>query len=355
MSEPQNTEPKAQDQTSPGPQVNSKFILGLFLVWVLAPLGVWSAFSAHEPRCEDAEVFWNGDMPTGAGPVSGVILGSSVMGMDLDVYALAEATGSVWQRVARHAIEQASIPASYPRMLAYSDAKPGLATLVLEVSPSLFDQTGCARPELNGLPMRLTWAAAAGRMLANDAALAPAVAMGWLPHRWIMTSGRRSDIVSHLKRPKHALQLLTDLPNFLSGRRPPSRWKGESAPELTPERALRRREFLLGGPLDSWVPVVSEVCIATLGCVITEAHADQTVLVVPPLRAAMQAAFPDGYLKKVTAAAHAVAARAGHTAVLDATDRFKDEEDVHFSDFDHLNETGAAAFTADVLATLGRY
>lgn len=354
MSEPNPPDPTTAASSPPSLDVAAKFLLGLFLVLGVGPLLVWAAFSAHEPRCEDAEVFWTGDLPTGAGPVGGVILGSSSMGMDLDVYALSHATGSAWQRIARHAIEQSSVPASYPRMLSSSDATPGLATLILEVSPSLFDQTSCARPELAGLPMRLAWAPAARRMLGDDAELTPAIAMGWLPHRWIMTSGRRSDIISHLKRPAHAVQLLTDLPNFLSGRRPPSRWKGEAAPELTPERALRRREFLLGGPLNTWVPVVSDACMGTLERVITEAHADQTVLIIPPLRAVLQATFPDGYLTKLTDAAHAVAARTDHTVVLDAKDRFKEDEDRNFLDFDHLNETGTAAFTADVLTLLRR-
>lgn len=328
------------------------FVAGLATTIVLAPLLVWAAFSAHEPRCEDGGVFWNGDLPTGDGAVSGVILGSSSMGLDVDVYALAAATGAPWQRVARHAIEQASIPASYPRMLASSDARPGMDALVVEVSPSLFDTTGCARPPLDGVAMEPGWALAAREMLGEDAALAPALAMELLPHRWIMTSGRRSDLVSHLKRPAHALKLVTDLPGLLEGRKPPARWRGEPAPDITPERAWKRRAFLLGAPIERFEPTVSAACTATLSRVIAAADARRTVLVLPPLRATLQQTFPAGYLDAVRASATQLAAASPRTRVLDAIDRFTADESTNFLDFDHLNATGAAAFTADLARAL---
>jgi hypothetical protein len=326
----------------------------LFAV-VIVPLFVWAAFSAHEASCPDAEAFWDGDLPTASGPVGGVILGSSRMGMDIDIYALAKETGLVWQRVARHAIEQASIPRSYPRMLGSTDAEPGMKRLIVEVSPLMFDEVGCARPELPGIPLRLPWWSAARKMLGSDAELAPDVAMGWLPHRWLMTSGRRHDIVEHLKKPAHLLSMVGDLPGILHGFSPPARWGGEVPPDLTPERAWRRRQFLFGAPIEGFVPTVNAACVATLAQVVEAAHAERTLLVIPPLRKLMKDTLPADYLAAVRAMADDVASHAsGRVTVLDATDRFADAEDPRFSDFDHLAEPGAAALTPAIAAALAR-
>lgn len=329
------------------------FFGGILLAVIGIPIVVWAAFSAHEPVCEDAEAFWTGDLPTGPGPIGGVILGSSRMGMDLDVHALAARTDRVWLRVARHAVEQASIPRSYPRLLASTPASPGLSRLILEVSPLMFDEVGCARPELTGIPMQAHWLPTARRMLGDDAELAPDVAMGWLPHRWLMTSGRRRDLIDHAKRPGHALRLITDFPRVFLGFSAPARWAGEIVPDLTMERVLRRRGFLLGAPLETFVPRVNAECVAVLQRVIAGARAERTLLVIPPLRALMKGTLPAGYLTELRAAADAVAASSPGATVLDATDRFADAEEAHFSDFDHLGEAGAAAWTEDVAAALG--
>ncbi|MES2637895.1 MAG: hypothetical protein V4850_00370 [Myxococcota bacterium] len=319
---------------------------GLAAVLLVAPVAVWAAFSAHEPHCEDSDAFWNGDLPTGPGAVEGVILGSSQMGLDLDVYALAEASGHPWVRVARHAVEQASIPRTYPRMLASSAASPGLAHLVIEVSPLLFDTVACGRPELDGVPMRAGWWSSARHMLGPDAELAPEVAMGWLPHRWIMTSGRRRDLVDHAKRPGHALRLVADLPGIAQGFAPPARWEGEPIPDLTAERIDKRRRFLLGGPLESYVPEVSDLCLGVLERTIEGAGAGRTVLVLPPVRARLRDAVPATVRTDLRASVQAIASRA-HTPVVvwDATDTFADREDVAFTDFDHLSAEGAGVFT----------
>lgn len=319
---------------------------GLALVLFVAPIGVWAAFSAHEPRCEDSDAFWNGDLPTGPGAVEGVILGSSQMGLDLDVYALAEASGHPWVRVARHAVEQASIPRTFPRMLASTPASAGLDHLVIEVSPLLFDTVGCGRPELDGVPMRAGWWSAARHMLGPDAELAPEVAMGWLPHRWIMTSGRRRDLVDHAKRPAHAARLVADLPAIAEGFSPPARWEGEPIPDLTPERIDKRRRFLLGAPLETYVPTVSALCLGVLERTIEGARAGRTVVVIPPVRARMRDAIPATFRAELRASVEAVATRA-RTPVLvwDATDTFADREAAAFTDFDHLSAEGAGEFT----------
>ncbi len=330
---------------SPG-RALAAWLGGLALVLIVAPIAVWAAFSAHEPHCEDSDAFWNGDLPTGPGVVDGVVLGSSQMGLDVDVHALAEGTGHPWVRVARHAVEQSSIPRTYPRMLASTPASPGLAHLVVEVSPLLFDATACGRPELDGVPMRVGWWSAARRMLGPDEELAPDVAMGWLPHRWIMTSGRRRDLVDHAKRPGHALRLLADLPGVLHGFAPPARWEGEAIPDLTVERIEKRRRFLLGGPLDTYVPTVSDVCVDVLERTVAGARAGRTVLVLPPVRARMRDAIPAPLRADLRAAVEGIAARAPTSVVVwDATDAFSAEEEVAFTDFDHLSEAGAKRFT----------
>jgi hypothetical protein len=325
-------------------------VAGVALVLVAAPIAAVAAFSAHEPRCAESEAFWLGDLPTGPGVVDGVVLGSSQMGLDVDVHALAAATGHPWVRVARHAVEQASIPRTFPRMLASTPASPGLRHLVLEVSPLLFDEVGCARPELEGVPLRAGWWSAARAMLGPDAELAPDVAMGLLPHRLIMTSGRRRDLVDHLKSPGEALALVRDLPHLADGFSPPSRWEGEPVPELSAERIEKRRRFLFGGPLDRYVAAPSKECLATLSRVIDAADAERTVLVIPPVRAMMRDAIPAGYRAALRREVDALAGP--RVVVWDATDRFADREAEAFTDFDHLSAAGAALFTADLAERL---
>ncbi len=363
-----------------------RFVAGLLASMVVAPGLVWAAFSAHEPHCAEAEAFWNGDRPAGEGPVEGVILGSSRMGFGLDTVQLADATGHAWQRVARHAIVTASVPASYPWMLATTDASPGAAggrmgprrprfgggvaegggppsapessrvtlrALVVEVSPLMMDATSCGRPVLPNVPVEAHWWGPAREALGPDAAIAPAVAMGWLPHRWVMTSGRRHDILEHVKKPAHALALLTDLPGVLHGFEAPARWHGPEVPDLDDARIRSRREFLLGGSLDTFVPHPNVACLATLRETIAMGRAQQTVLVMPPLRARMRDSLPAPYREELRAAVSALAADAPFpTRFLDATDRFADAEDASFTDFDHLSADGAQVWTRELAAIL---
>ena len=329
------------------------WVAGVVLVLVVAPVVAVAAFSAHEPTCPESEAFWLGDLPTGPGEAQGVVLGSSQMGLDLDIHALAAATGHPWVRTARHAVEHASIPSTYPRMLASTPASPGLDHLVLEVSPLLFDTVGCSRDPLHGIPMRTQWWGAARAMLGPDAELAPEVAMGWLPHRWVMTSGRRRDIVDHLTNPSEARALLLDLPKVFGPFAPPARWEGEPVPELSAERIEKRRRFLFGAPLDRYEPTPSAECLATLSRVVDAADAERTVLLLPPLRAAMRDAVPAALRVDLRAAVDAIAAaRPGRVVVFDATDRFVDAEAASFTDFDHLSAAGATVLTADVAARL---
>lgn len=323
------------------------------LVLVVAPVLTWVAFAAHEPQCADSDAFWDGDLATGPGEVRGVILGSSQMGLDLDVYALAAGTGHPWQRVARHAVEQASIPATFPRMLASTEARPGMDHLVVEMSPLLFDTVGCARPELDGVPMQVHWYRTAREMLGDEAELVPSLAMDWLPHRTIMTSGRRRDLVDHLTRPKEALAVLRDLPRALDGFHPPARWEGEPVPELTLERVQKRRKFLLGGPLESWKPEVSERCLAVLKHTLAGAAAGHAVIILPPMRQMMRDDIDPGYRSALRAAAEKVATEAvTPVRVLDGTDLYADREAEMFTDFDHLSAAGAADFSQRVLEAL---
>lgn len=322
------------------------WLVGVAVVLVAAPLAIVAAFRAHEPNCPEAEAFWLGDLPTAPGKVEGVVLGSSQMGLDVDVHALTAATGHPWVRVARHAVEHASIPRTYPRMLGSTSASPGLAHLVIEVSPLLFDQVGCARDELDGIPLQPQWWGAARAALGADAELAPQVAMGWLPHRAIMTAGRRRDLVDHAKHPAEALALLRDLPRVFSGFTPPARWEGEPVPDLTPERIEKRRRFLFGGPLDRYVPEPSAACLATVGTLLDAARPERALLVLPPLRGVMRDAIPADYRAELRSAVDRLAAAHEGVVVLDATDAFADREDVAFTDFDHLSAAGATDFTA---------
>ena len=266
---------------------------------------------------------------------------------------LFQSTGHAWQRVARHAVEQASIPATFPRMLASTDASPGMDHLVVEMSPLLFDTVGCARPELEGVAMQPHWYRTARAMLGPDEALIPAMAMDLLPHRWIMTSGRRRDLFDHLTRPSEALAVLRDLPRVVDGFHPPARWEGEPVPELTLERVRKRRTFLLGGPLEAWKPVVSDRCVETLGRTIAGARPGHTVIVLPPMRAMMRDDIDAGYRAALRETAEKVAKEAATPVrVLDGTDFYADREAEMFTDFDHLSATGAADFSKRVLAAL---
>jgi hypothetical protein len=307
-----------------------------------------AAFAAHEPACPHAENFWNGDLPYGEGEVRGVLLGSSRIGTDVDVHALADATGFAWQRIARHSVQQASIAASYPRMLGASSARPGLDVLVVEVSPLLYDATGCARPELANLPLEPQWWGPLREVLGDDAALLPSIAMTYLPHRWPMSSGRRSDIVTHARDPGHALALLTDLPGARHGFEAPRRWAGEPSPDLDEERLRRRREFLLGGSLDTFVPSTNAECLQTLESMIVAARPRRTLLVLPPMRTRFTRAVPTELHAALDGALAELATRLPGVEVWDASSRFEAEEDVRFLDFDHLSEAGAERFTAEL-------
>jgi hypothetical protein len=321
----------------------------------VGPVLTWLAFAAHEPTCVEAEAFWLGDLPTSDGEVEGVILGSSQAGLGFDVYALDAATGHPWVRVARHAIEQSSVPRTFPRMLASTAASPGLQHLVVETSPYLFDQVSCGRPELEGVPLRASWWSAAREMLGPDAELAPDVAMGWLPHRWLMTSGRRRDLVTHVKNPREGLQVLLDSPRMLHGFSPPSRWVGEPVPDLTEERMMNRRKFLLGAPLDRYVPEVNAECVAILETLVRVARPGRTVFVMPPVRAAMRDSIPADYRAALRAALEGVAQRAATPVVVyDATSEFEGMESESFMDFDHLSAGGAAELTGRVAERLVR-
>lgn len=346
-------QPEPASAPAPAPPSAVHFVAGLLLALLVAPLAIFAAMAAHEPNCATNESFWNGDRPTGPGPVEGLILGTSHMGMDLDVHALAAATGATWQRIARHAVEEASLPATYPRLLAASDARAGMKWLVIEGSPLIFDKAGCGRPELQGVPMRASWMPEARAMLGPDAELVPEVALGWLPHRWLMTAGRRHDLALHAKDPAHLVEVLRDAPGAVSGPHAPARWRNERIPDLTTERVRHRRRYLLGTSLDAFVPEVHAGCVATLETVIATAAAERTVVLVPPLRPEMRDTLPAGYRAAFLAAMDAVAARAPvPTVVVDATDRFAGTEDAHFADFDHLDARGATALTDDLVAAL---
>ena len=232
-------------------------------------------------------------------------------------------------------------------MLASTPAAQGLDHLVLEVSPLLFDEVACARPELDGVPLRAGWWGPARAMLGPDAELAPAVAMGWLPHRWLMTTGRRRDLVDLLTNPAEALALVRDLPGVFEGFSPPARWEGEAVPELSDARIEKRRRFLFGGDLAGYVAKPSATCLTTVEGVIAAARPGRTVLVIPPVRARMRDAIPADYRAALRAEVEALAGRAATPVVVwDATDAFADREAAAFTDFDHLSAAGAADFTA---------
>ena len=314
---------------------------------VALPLGLWWTLSVHEGHCAWGEAFWTGDVPAGTGPVRGLLLGSSRMGADVDLVQLAEGTGHAWQRVARHTLSGNALPPSYPALLASAAAGPGMDVLVVEVSPLLFDQTSCARPAMPAMAMAPRWFGPAGTMGLEGRP--SALAMSLLPHRWLAGSGRRHDIVEHMKHPGHLLGALGDLRH--GGRQVLARWPGEAAPVLTAENARNRREFLLGGKLDTWIPSVNEMCVATLERVVRAAQAQRAFLVILPMRPSLRETIEPEYEAAARLALREAASRLPRAALLDFSTRY-DRDEANFNDFDHLTPTGAAAFTTELVELL---
>ena len=300
--------------------------------------------SVHEPYCPWGEAFWDGDLAVGSGPVRGLLLGSSRTGADIDLEQLSAGTDFSWQRIARHTLTGNALPPSYPELLALSDASPGLDVLYIEVSPLLFDEVSCARPPIPHVAMQPWWFRAAGTMGVENRP--SALAMSILPHRWLAGSGRRHDLVDHLKDPGHLLGALGDLRHGTRGRI--ARWPGEPAPPLTPENARNRREFLLGGKLATWRPAVNPVCLATLARVVEGAAAQRTFLVMLPMRPMLRETVEPAYWDAARTAFRELARRLPRTALLDTSDRF-DGEESSFNDFDHLTAAGADAYTKDLV------
>ncbi len=321
-----------------------QFVAGLGVVLVGAPLAAWWALSVHEPHCAWGEAFWNGDLPAGEGPVRGLLLGSSRTGADVDIVQLAEGTGFAWQRVARHTLAGNALPPTYPALLASSDAAPGLDVLFVEVAPLLFDAVSCGRPPIPHVAMQPQWVGPAGEMGLEGRP--SALAMTLLPHRWLAGSGRRHDLVQHLKSPGHLASVVTDLKR--GGRDVIPRWPGEPAPELTEANALRRREFLLGRPLEQWRPEVAGECVAAVERVVRAARAERTFLVILPMRPMLRATVEPEYEAAARLALREAAGRLERTALLDLSARY-DADPAHFNDFDHLTAEGAAAFTAELV------
>ncbi len=334
-----------------------RLLLGLAATLVGLPVAVWLAFSAHEPTCPEQEAFWNGDRPVvpddGEGhDVEAVVLGSSHLGMGIDLARAAMATQVGWQRIARHAVATVSLPRSYAWMLASTDASPGMRALVIEASPLLMDVTTCGRAPLANVAVHPSWWWSARAMLGEDAPLASAVAAGGLPHRWLMSSGRRSDLLAHAKHPRHALGVLADLPRLRRGLPVVTRWPGERVPDLDEARIRRRREALLGAPMEAFVPEVDAGCVDALADVIRAARAERTLVVAPPMRARMRAGLDPAYLRAFDTALEAMATSLAplRVDVWDATDAFVADEEGRFEDFDHLSAEGAALWT-DAIVT----
>ncbi len=320
-----------------------QFVAGLVAALVAIPLGLWWTLSVHEPHCEWQEAFWNGDLPVGEGPVRGLLLGSSRTGADIDTVQLAKGTGLSWQRLARHTLNENSLVPTYPYLLAASEAAPGLDVLFIEVSPLLVDEVSCGRAPIPHVSMQPQWVGAAREL--GHPNRPSALAMTVLPHRWLAGSGRRHDLVQHLKAPRHLFSALLDL--GYGQRVPVARWEGEAPPPLTAAHAKNRREFLLGAPLTAWKPAVNEDCIATLESVVLAAGAQRTFLVILPVRRMLRDTVEPEYWTHSRDALRAVAGRLPRTALLDFSARF-DAEESNFNDFDHLTADGAATFTADL-------
>ncbi len=324
-----------------------RFLAGVAATLFVAPTAVWWTLSVHEPYCAWGEAFWDGDLPLGDGPVRGLFLGSSRAGADVDMAVLAAETGFAWQRLARHTLTDNALPPSYPELLTLSDAHPGLDVLMIEVGPLLFDQTSCRRPPIPHVAMQPWWFDAAGDLGVENRP--SALAMTVLPHRWLAGSGRRHDLVEHLKDPAHLVTTIGDLRHGTRGRI--TRWPGEPAPDLTPDNARNRREFLLGGKLSTWVPAVHEGCVARLGEVVEAAHAKRTVLLMLPMRPMLRATIEPEYQTAAIEAFVQLAAAHPGTVFLDYSLRYDDDQ-AKFNDFDHLNAEGAAEFTPALAAGL---
>lgn len=320
-----------------------RYLLALAVSVVLAPLGLWWTMSVHEPHCPWQEAFWNGDLPVGGGPVKGLVLGSSRAGTDFHLENLAAATGVAWQRLARHTLASSSLAPTYPALLASSDAVPGgFDVLVVEVSPLLFDERSCGREPIPHVPMNPRWLRVSGTLGLDER---PSAMASWLlPHRWLAGSGRRHDLVEHARSPGHALGALGDLRHL--GRSAVSRWPGEPAPELTADNARNRREFLLAGPLHTWVPRVHDACLAAVERVVLAAGARRAFLVMLPVRPMLRSTVEPEYWATARLAFRELAGRLPRAALLDYT-TFADERQHLFNDFDHLGEEGALAFTRD--------
>ncbi len=331
------------DRTPPLPRPLT-FILGLLLPLVGGPLAAWWTLSVHEPHCEWGEPFWTGDLPVGDGPVRGLLLGSSRLGADVDLGALSAGTDSTWQRVARHTLAENALPPSYPKLLASSNASPGMDVLVVEVNALLFDQVSCGRAPIPHIPLEPAWFAAAPSLGVENRA--SALSMTLLPHRWLAGSGRRHDVVEHVKHPTHALQAVADLRR--GGRQALSRWGGEPAPERTPENALKRRAVLLGAPMTEWVPVVNSECLDAVATTVRAASAQRTFLVILPMRSMLRDTIEPEYQEAARMAFRELASRLPRTALLDFSTRFDDDGSA-FNDFDHLTEEGSRRFTEELV------
>ncbi len=319
------------------------FLAGLVLTLGVGPLAAWWTLSVHEPRCPWGEPFWTGDLPAGEGEVGGLVLGSSRMGADLDIGALAAGTGFAWQRVARHTLTENALPPSYPLLLGSSDARPGLEVLVVEVNPLLFDEVSCARPPLPHVPLQPGWFGRGEALGVENRA--SALSMAILPHRWLAGSGRRHDFVEHAKHPAHALGAVADL--RFGARAPLARWAGEPAPERTVENAWKRRAFLLGGPISTWVPKVSRSCLSAVETTVRVADAQRTFFVILPMRSMLRDTIEPDYQTEAQAAFRDLAASLPRTALLDLSTRF-DAEPEAFNDFDHLTPEGSDIFTGEL-------
>ncbi|GDX79812.1 hypothetical protein LBMAG42_16230 [Deltaproteobacteria bacterium] len=321
-----------------------QFLAGLAVALVALPAAVWWTMSVHEPFCPWEEAFWDGDLPAGEGEVRGLLLGSSRTGADVDLVALAAGTGFAWQRLARHTLSGNSLVPTYPELLTASDAAAGLDVLFIEVSPLLFDEVSCGRAPIPHVAMQPQWFGAAVALGIENRPSAMAVTI--LPHRWLAGSGRRHDLVEHLKAPGHMLAAVADLRHGTRGRIP--RWVGEPAPPLTAANAKNRREFLLGRPLAAWVPKVNTACLATLEAVVRVAAAKRTFLVMLPMRGMLRDTVEPEYWSAARLALRDSAGRLPRTAMLDFTTRFDDHPE-SFNDFDHLTAEGATAFTAELV------
>ncbi|MBM4366368.1 MAG: hypothetical protein FJ102_09130 [Deltaproteobacteria bacterium] len=320
-----------------------RYLVALLVAIVGLPLAAWWTMSVHEPHCEWQEAFWNGDRPVGEGKVGGLVLGSSRSGTDYRLSVLAERTGYAWQRLARHTLTGSALPPTYSALLAASDAVPGeLEVLVVEVSPLLFDQTSCGRAPIPHVAMNPRWFARSSRLGLDERP--SAMAMWLLPHRWLAGSGRRHDLVEHAKHPGHALAALGDLRHM--GRDIVDRWPGEPAPELTEKNAWSRREFLLGGKIDTWVPRLHEGCMQALARTVEGAGAARSFLVILPVRPMLRGTVEAEYWSAARQAFRDLAQSLPRTALLDYS-TFGDADESLFNDFDHLGEAGATAFSGD--------